>query len=621
MQTTPASSLRLQDVIEELSRGVDRDEIAGLLEAAAARIGVEPSATAAPLVIQEFRPLFSSLESELAQVYWQQVGVQAFAGNEVPFIINNDGRLSQAAAEVAFENCLENDHQGPIHFLELGAGSGLFARFFLDSFRELCRRHSTDFYERLTYFVTDMSRRTVEQWQELGQFDEHRMHVVLAMADAVQCEKLCKLDGSEYALRDLTGVFTNYVLDVLPATVIRAQAGVAEQLCVRTHLADEGELQRLFPDWTVETLRAAAQADSEEQRTALLSVLNLLGFDTAFVPVEHHSPPYLEEALSFGPELPRVLLNFGALGCLENLLSRITSAGFVLVNDYGPAKESEVANFGTTTRFGRSIAMGINFPLLEYVFERRGLYVRKGSGDDERSIHSRLLRQQLPKTFSRFEDLFSLAAVNALESAIGEARRRVTAGACAMRSATSATPLNASLTTGAFWARWRNSWSASEFRVPSSLPSWPCAVIPGIALVVEYSGRRVLSGRSAGSGAHGVRQGPLCQSDRCRDQLQPFIYLCCDVPVSGRSGCAATALANDFQGAFRERILHQQQRIMFEISNRSSSDTLRIVQRAALSTSPLVSRRPARTSNGPAESCARHGTRGRRRSSRAPVDP
>ena len=38
--------------------------------------------------------------------------------------------------------------------LELGIGIGLFARFFLDRFRELCACSGKDYYERLCY-VTD----------------------------------------------------------------------------------------------------------------------------------------------------------------------------------------------------------------------------------------------------------------------------------------------------------------------------------------------------------------------------------------------------------------------------------------------------------------------------------
>jgi len=40
---------------------------------------------------------------------------------------------------------------------ELSIGVGLFARFFLDHFKELCLKHRQDFYNRLCYVAADQS--------------------------------------------------------------------------------------------------------------------------------------------------------------------------------------------------------------------------------------------------------------------------------------------------------------------------------------------------------------------------------------------------------------------------------------------------------------------------------
>lgn len=56
------------------------------------------SVTMRPLVLQEFRPLPHNLECDLGRLYWQQQGVDAFGRNEVPFLINNDGRASEDTA-------------------------------------------------------------------------------------------------------------------------------------------------------------------------------------------------------------------------------------------------------------------------------------------------------------------------------------------------------------------------------------------------------------------------------------------------------------------------------------------------------------------------------------------
>ena len=51
-----------------------------------------------------------------------------------------------------------------IFVLELGIGVGLFARFFLDAFRERCQKEGRDYYERLTYIAADRSER--ERWSD-----------------------------------------------------------------------------------------------------------------------------------------------------------------------------------------------------------------------------------------------------------------------------------------------------------------------------------------------------------------------------------------------------------------------------------------------------------------------
>ena len=105
------------------------------------------------------------LEWLLGQEYLRQRGNKAFLSDAspVPFVVNNDGALSVNAAEVFFASLVAADKGGEleddIYVLELGIGVGLFARYFLDHVRELCRRNKKDYYERLTYIAADRSQR------------------------------------------------------------------------------------------------------------------------------------------------------------------------------------------------------------------------------------------------------------------------------------------------------------------------------------------------------------------------------------------------------------------------------------------------------------------------------
>ena len=116
-------------------------------------------------VVQDFCPLVESLSWDLGQQYLRERGNKAFISDAspVPFVINNDGSLSRNAAEVFFASLIEAEKTEPleeeIFVLELGIGVGLFARYFLDNFRDLCQKHKKDYYDRLCYIAADRSQR------------------------------------------------------------------------------------------------------------------------------------------------------------------------------------------------------------------------------------------------------------------------------------------------------------------------------------------------------------------------------------------------------------------------------------------------------------------------------
>jgi tetratricopeptide (TPR) repeat protein len=381
-------------------------------------------------VLQEFRPLARSLEWDLANLYWITRGLLPFVDNEVPYLINNSGRASEDAALVLCANCLEGaPREGPIRLLELGAGSGLFARYFLDTFRSRCEQEGYDYYQRLTYLVSDRSPQTVKQWQERDLFADHVGHVLTGSCDAQNPATFCDLAGTALLLSGLQAVFANYVLDVLPAAIVRAGANGPEQLCVRTHLTQH---QALLPQYTalgLAEVRALAASEDPAERARLIPLLTLLEFETAFLPAADDPPAYLEEALTFGKDLKRVTLNHGALNSLENCLRLLAPAGFILLSDYGPVDREGLADHAVTQRFGSSTALGINFPFLEYHFTNTGRVMLKAEGDAAQPIHTRLLcRANLPQTCAAFAKRYCSTARDYFETPAAEARRHAGAG-------------------------------------------------------------------------------------------------------------------------------------------------------------------------------------------------
>jgi tetratricopeptide (TPR) repeat protein len=372
-----------------------------------------------PRIIEDFRPLYDCLEWRLSQHYWSAAGVLPFAGNEVPFLINNSGRLSENAALLLFANCCETQPEGPITVVEFGAGTGLFARYFLDTFEAVCEQEGRDFYSRLRYVVTDRSPATLEHWGERGLFTSHMDRVFPRVCAAENLT--ASIQGTAQA------VFCNYVLDVLPCAIVRRSSdGEAEQLCIRTHFTDEVETARNYTTMSVEEIRDLVETGELQQ---ILPLISLLDYEVAFRTDGASALPYVQPALDWKPDLKRILLNFGAITCLEQCLDLLAADGFILVNDYGPVDADQVAEHSTAQRFGITTALGLNFPFLEHYFAQAGSHVRKPSGDDSRSLHARLItRSDVPSTAEAFENRFAADAYAYFEAPIDQARKHAAAG-------------------------------------------------------------------------------------------------------------------------------------------------------------------------------------------------
>lgn len=378
--------------------------------------------------LQDFRPLTDCLEWELSELHWNRTGLLPFVENDVPFLINNSGRLSEHAAALLFANCLETPGAGPIRILELGAGTGLFARYFLDAFRTMCLQEGKDFYQRLVYYVTDQSMRTVEQWRERGQFDSHgEERAVLGCCNALRPSRFVSHTSETTKLTDLRAVFCNYILDVLPATVLRKGPAGPEELRIRTHLIQDRALLAQYTQLTPDEIREIARSEKPEEKAQLTSLISLLEFETAFVP-SHQEPILAAEALVGAEDLERVVLNHGAITCLESCLSLLDPAGFILINDYGPVQRDQVAGHSLSQRFGPTSALGINFPFLERHFTTNH-WVAIPEEDERRAIHSRLiLQRELPATVSAYQNRFGPAGPDFFEAPAEEARRHLAAG-------------------------------------------------------------------------------------------------------------------------------------------------------------------------------------------------
>jgi len=359
-------------------------------------------------MLQDFCPLANSLQWQLATAYWDQQGLQPFVTGQVPYVINNNGWASEQAAQVLFANCSETiGLPNRIALLELGAGLGLFAKLFLDAFKQLCTRHNRDFYSRLTYFITDQSPTTIQQWTKHGLFAEHADQVVIGQCNALEPTTVHGIDGQRVQVGQLQAVLANYSLDSLPAAIVRSHEGQLEQLCVRTYLSLPPDQLSQHIRLSINQIRDRAASGQPRELSQLLPLVQWLEFEAAFRSGDAASLPFVDELMEYTRGSNRTMLNYGALQCIQACLARLHPQGFMLINDYGPTQPQQVSELSFVQFFGSSIASCIHFPFMEHHISRSGYRFLKADTDDDRMIHARLVCQaDLPQTTNQFRTYF-----------------------------------------------------------------------------------------------------------------------------------------------------------------------------------------------------------------------
>jgi tetratricopeptide (TPR) repeat protein len=389
-------------------------------------------------VVQDFCPLADSLEWRLGQSYLRESGTRAFTSDPepVPFAVNNDGNLSVGAAEVLFAALVAAERAGTlgpdVFVLEVGIGVGLFARFFLDAFRDLCAREGKDYYDRLCYVAGDYSEKMLLDAARHGVFANHHGRYALRVVDASCPEKALAADPlfGPPGGRPFHAVFLNYLLDCLPAAVLKVEGDEVCLLCVRTCLARGADLRECC-DFTVEELVRLAASSDPHGAAALRRAYGLLASEYEYRPVEPAAVPCGEVAVRFARAAGRrsFVHNYGALRALERLLGLLRDDGFVLVNDYGHVRAEDADDF-QHQRYSQSTFVGVNFPLLRHYFADEVAHEwAEPAEDGNTSVHARLLGRRLaPEARACFLDRFGQAARDRLEQGVRSARDRAQSG-------------------------------------------------------------------------------------------------------------------------------------------------------------------------------------------------
>jgi tetratricopeptide (TPR) repeat protein len=517
----------------------------------------------------------------LADAFWDHAGVIPFVRNDVPYLVNNSGRLSESAAAlmIAALEDMRPSLPARILMLELGAGSGLFARYFLDAFANQCRKSGSDLYQRLTYVVTDRFQRTVDGWRTEGLFAGHEAHVDLRVCDASALDAFFRSSG----IPAPSVVFCNYVLDVLPARIVRRSGDNLEQLCVRSHVPDGETVLRAAGLASLEEARTLAASGRFDDLRRLLRLLPQLELETSFLPWSPATPMEIAFASALADH-ERAILNHGALACVDQIVHHLHPQGLLLVNDYGPVRSDDVSNHLGVQRFGGSVALGLNFPWIERVFGEAGFACATPEGDEQRRIHTRTFARTLgPRTAQALHQHFGLARDRALDTPQEQARAHLAAGRRndaldAYRRAIESNP-----------GDWQILGEAAEY-IGLQLGDH-AAGLELVRAALERNPWRsswlwnilgdCLFYRSRLADAHAAFvQAQRIDPEDPRTNLNLAYTLSAQDDQAGALAAIARGLAGDGQGHYRPRLLEKQGQVLAAIADRAAAEKARLARRA-----------------------------------------
>jgi tetratricopeptide (TPR) repeat protein len=99
------------------------------------------------------------------------------------------------------------------------------------------------------------------------------------------------------------------------------------------------------------------------------------------------------------------------------------------VTDYGISQASDAASLGATQRFGSTLAMGVNFPLLAHCFLNRGSAVSRPVQDERLPLHPLFIaHQEMPETDRAFHAAFDWDAHQSVNGLLEAARQHIDSG-------------------------------------------------------------------------------------------------------------------------------------------------------------------------------------------------
>lgn len=299
-------------------------------------------------VLQDWKDFDDSLIFELSDLYYEAQGLNAFSsrsGAFVPSEVSNSYPHARSIIEVC-KTIIENNNLKNFKILELGSGTGIFARHLLLAARDL------GLSNKIKVYLSEKQEKSLQQIIENQVLDDFVRgdDFEIIKLDIFQINEAMILDKNKIELKNFDAILMNYVYDAMPMLPLRYQDNKYQKLQIRLLQEDKG--QKLY---------TTIQVDDLIQDSNLI---NKLLIDERWIDFEAKSDLQKQYSEFLNPRLidhrDLILFSYGAMYISEQALKMCNDNGFICSCDM-PSDPLDKSFFKV---FGNAVANFFNEALI-----------------------------------------------------------------------------------------------------------------------------------------------------------------------------------------------------------------------------------------------------------------
>jgi SAM-dependent methyltransferase len=270
-------------------------------------------------LVEDWKDYDQGLISTLGSRYFQVQGIQAYSiktGNPVPNGITNSLPHALSFIKLLKKNISNYPNDYKLNILDLGSGSGIFARCLLKAAQQ------EGILDRICVLLADLSAKAlteIKQIKVLDEFKEHENYKFIKI-NILDPESAESLDGEKFTLPKISACTLNYIFDVMPTIILRPAASKGFE-----------KLQFRFLEKNIGQNFKPIISDDELKTN--LNYLKNLSLDERWVPydIQKQNPIqqkyfYLLENENYQQQFA---YSYGSLALLESIYALLDDYGFI----------------------------------------------------------------------------------------------------------------------------------------------------------------------------------------------------------------------------------------------------------------------------------------------------